>query len=779
METITLAKGEFLVHKGETVRNVFIVARGSIIMETMNDRILLKGGGIVGLVEAGRVGYVCDYRANEDTTLVSYPYRNVNDLRPIFEQYPKYQYAFVHGAIIQCGDLVNRYEKVGAQLRFYYNAASAAYRKYHTLCETYDLPTESARFEDKVGMPNETAKVEDWEVAYNKAFAEKDTKLIQDMYGEDMDLCIGEIAHACGVMYRSMHSMEERIEYMFSNRKVIIAQDGKDYLGVFVNLRKRLAERGLDQTETAEYIEKIFAFCAKAYVADMPLFDKATLEARIKEYQAIDFDAIKPSIVPATEQQEDMSAVANELLVEEEDEDEEEEGADCLATILEYAQKSEEEIEEIRGKIAEFRDLPDIYATDDETRALRRWLTNMFFEVYEKAFFRSLEENEEELDEILLMFFNFGFMDVQLVGEENANALYELTERLYLCRSAHVYTMYDWLKRIYIGDKEPSKSEFDLDYGAYLREQVKTGDLRKSDIPALMSNQVEKVKYELNNMFKSVNRVTYGRFSTYCPIIREDDFIKSVQELLVTCKKLDEAMNVVRQIDYTCFLREMQVADEEHDLPRIEIRREVLPDIILMPNVGTKGMMWQENADTKRDTPGRFMFPIFTAGDINDMMVESCGRFRWEICRKVQGMRWNDIRELSLTSEYCDYLQFYRKNRDLSSDAKEKVKNSLQKAKNNYREVFVRDYVNWIKFEAKGSVRLNRVARDIIFRYCPFTKETRVRMAESPMFRESISKFEVKNAREAEKMNNVFKRYEAAGGELIPEMKEFLDTFLM
>ena len=48
------------------------------------------------------------------------------------------------------------------------------------------------------------------------------------------------------------------------------------------------------------------------------------------------------------------------------------------------------------------------------------------------------------------------------------------------------------------------------------------------------------------------------------------------------------------------------------------------------------------------------------------------GDFRWELCRRVQGMRWNDVTEHSLTSDYYDYVMFYSKNRDLSQEAKEK-----------------------------------------------------------------------------------------------------------
>ena len=209
------------------------------------------------------------------------------------------------------------------------------------------------------------------------------------------------------------------------------------------------------------------------------------------------------------------------------------------------------------------------------------------------------------------------------------------------------------------------------------------------------------------------------------------------------------------------------------------IMKEVLPDMILMPNAGTKAMMWQETAGVKRDTPGRFLFPIFTAADLDEMMVETVGRFRWEICRKEQGVHWNDIREKSLTSEYCDYIQFYRKNHELSPDAKEKVKNALTRARNNYREVFVKDYVNWMKYESKGSYRLNKVARDILVRYCPFTKEIRAELKANPMYTNSMSRFEIQNAKKMQRVVGVYEKYKKSGGEITQELRDNLLFYQM
>ena len=281
----------------------------------------------------------------------------------------------------------------------------------------------------------------------------------------------------------------------------------------------------------------------------------------------------------------------------------------------------------------------------------------------------------------------------------------------------------------------------------------------------------EKVSFELKNMFISTNRATYGKISTFCPVLCEDDIISSVEHMLITAEKANGMLDQIRKIDYSLFYREVGYSDPEHDVNMEQIQKEVLPNIILMPNAGSKAMMWQETAGIKKDTSARFIFPIMTVVDIEDLMTEACGRFRWEMCRKIQGVRWNDVTEASLTSEYNDYIQYYRKNHDLSPDAKEKIKNALSKAKNNYREVFVKDYQSWIRYESKGSFRLNKVARDIIFRYCPFNKEIRNLLRANPMYREMFEKFEILKERKKRHTELWYDRYQKKGGQINEELQ--------
>ena len=150
-----------------------------------------------------------------------------------------------------------------------------------------------------------------------------------------------------------------------------------------------------------------------------------------------------------------------------------------------------------------------------------------------------------------------------------------------------------------------------------------------------------------------------------------------------------------------------------------------MPDILLMPVYGTKAMMWQEITGRVRSSPGRFILPVFTDENLDDMIIRLAGNFRWELCRTMMGSAWNDITQSSLTADYADYIQFYRKNRELTEEAKEKVKSLISKYRNRLREIFTSEYEIWICNESNGNPRLNRVARSIFFKHCPFSRQIR------------------------------------------------------
>ena len=112
-------------------------------------------------------------------------------------------------------------------------------------------------------------------------------------------------------------------------------------------------------------------------------------------------------------------------------------------------------------------------------------------------------------------------------------------------------------------------------------------------------------------------------------------------------------------------------------------------------------------------------------------------------------------------------------------DAKDKIKTALARARNSYREVFVKDYQSWMKYESAGSFRLNKVARDIMVRYCPFAKDVRQNLMQNPQYQNVFRKLDAENQKKVQRLTAMYDKYEAAGGEITPELNENLKYYQM
>ena len=64
--------------------------------------------------------------------------------------------------------------------------------------------------------------------------------------------------------------------------------------------------------------------------------------------------------------------------------------------------------------------------------------------------------------------------------------------------------------------------------------------------------------------------------------------------------------------------------------------------------------MWQEICG-KKEITWRFILPSFFDGNLEREMIKLLGRFRWEMCRRIEGVYWNDIQYKSLTRVFRLY----------------------------------------------------------------------------------------------------------------------------
>ena len=759
MAVVNIEKGKHFIKSGDKVTELYWIVQGSVLQVLSNKKIVIDKGHMIGLAEGTTGVFTCDYVTNEDCVIYSYQYEKEEDLKKIFEAQPKNAVVFLMSAVRGADATLRRYAEHWTLCHKFYTFTSELYRQYKIICEKLKIEEKPFSKMDYFEPLSLETKVRKSKIDYFASLAKMPKAIMDAFYGKDNALIVGEIIHAGECMNQSVPLIEEMYQYLLDNQDILLNEQKNDLFALYFDLTKRAAAQGM---ELALFQKKIMTIVEFAKMCK--IYDKESIETRFAEFESYDFSKAAEEVSKA-EQEEAEEEIEEPPM-----------GDEWLTYILKYASYDEEKCKRAVMMIEEYRELPDMYSTSDEVRKLRRDIAKMFYDVYMRVFKRSVKQSK--IPTIVKMFLNFGFMDVTLAGEDNVSELYELAETIEeKCKSSNVYTAYEWLKSIYAGENEPSKNEFDLDYVGYLREQKRMGEITAAHEKAFLDDNWNKTVYEMDNMFKSTNRATYGKFATFQPALCEEDLINSPTSMLITVDRLNDALDYLRSVDYSLFYHEIVFSDPDHGITKETLQKEILPYIILMPNAGSRSMMWQETAGSRRDTPARFIMPILTVVEPREMMTELCGRYRWEMCRKIQGMRWNDVTERSLTSEYCDYMQFYRKNHDLSAETKEKIKNALVKAKNNYREVFVKDYQCWIKYEAKGSCRLNKVAREIVFTYCPFSKDIRKVLEGNPMYQNLFEKYEIFKQRKLRHVTNFYDKYQKSGGTITQEMQDNLDFY--
>lgn len=758
MEIVRLSKGELIARKNDTVKCWYMIQDGVVLQTFGEASVQLGRNAIVGFFE--RDIYQCDYVAQTDCVLAEFVCSSAQDIKNILKGKEKLRSIFLKTAVEQRYGLLCLYSELENQAKNYHMFVETLYNDYLTLCNQYRVAETAFPKMEHFNALELQHKAEPWEVRNSVSIAKTYMADYLQLMSRDDGMTIGVIMETSAQMRRFAQGIVEMEGYLAYHKDIMLARGQNCLFKLFFEL----AGKALEQEKDISSILKDMNLMLKV-AAKLRLYDGSTL-------------SYYREICDMLEHRMNTGAHSLGELEEEPVEEIDIRHADGIGIILDYAGYVGTEKDEVRTLLMEYHDLPDMGSMEEHAYKLRKKVSLIFYDIYYRVFIRSVQVGGN-LNPVVRMFLNFGFVDTMFTGEENAASLYELSAHLDVCASEHVYTIYRWLRCVYDGSKPTSKNELDMDYAEYLADQKKSGNMTAEQVKEALEDAEQRVEYEIHNMFKTVNKITYGRVTTFCPILCEKDLIYSMEKMLVTAEKIENAMNEIRKIDYSVFYREVMFSDPEKGINCEKIMQEVLPDVILLPNVGTRGIMWQETSSKRSNTPGRFMFPMFTTAELKDLVITVVGSFRWEICRKVQGVHWNDVREKSLTAEYCTYMQFYKKNRDLSADAKEKVKSMLARAKNNYREVFVLDYASWILFESKGSFRLNKVARDILVRYCPFAKAIRTELMANPIYQSSMNRFEAENAQKLQKCQMLYNKYEKAGGVITPELKENLLFYQM
>ncbi|MBC7960616.1 MAG: hypothetical protein H7X94_12170, partial [Vallitaleaceae bacterium] len=447
---------------------------------------------------------------------------------------------------------------------------------------------------------------------------------------------------------------------------------------------------------------------------------------------------------------------------------------DSAEKIIRFSKISKEKADLFRHHLKQFKDFKTKPQKDDILSSLSASITPLFFEIYERVFKRVREENNTS--KLYEMFLTYGFVDETLLYPEQIQTLYHLKLQETGDFTCPVFTTPEWLTQIKLMHRDPSINDYDLDYFDLFREMRKKGQVTDNQKKAYDQDTSGRLNFEISNMFKINHRLAYGHLQTYFPILHSGMITKDLSKALVTKEAVNKILEDILAVDFSAFHREIFYSNPKMGIEKELITKAVFPDIILMPIYGARGNMWQEISGHVRSSPGRFVLPIFTNENLEELIIKLVGNFRWELCRTMMGSSWNDVTEKSLTSEYTDYIQFYRRNKDLSDATKEKLRLQIQRYSST-RDAFTSDYKIWIKYEFNGNMRLNKVVRSILYRHCPFEKSIRTKLERQPIYNELAIPFNVARSKEAKELESRYRKLLVSSKVKDPEIEANLKFY--
>lgn len=742
--------GALLVQSEQAINALHVIAKGTVRATYPGGEFYLYKGDVIGVCELFFDSHFITYQTEDICSIASYPF-NISQLSAILHANPDMAQRIVTSMFRQLQEILDQYELARFDCDNFYHYLMDSYEGYLSFCKKHNI---SARALPGLETLSELVLEEDiagWIGGYYTQLR----KLVTGtpIKEQDADFLQGLLLKASRDVYEAISVCRVLYDYKSDIINLLMSENRLDFFDLYTSLLYKVGSHADDSTSLIATISTMMI-----QLESQASIDKTMYKERVAEYRERLNSLDQYTESPADE---DVKTENVPDII------------DSMNTILGYAKVDEETATAFRSAIGQYSKLTDKNNSDDTSRRLRLTITKQFYEIYNKAFLRSL--HDFEVPKVLKMFFNFGYVDEHLAGMENAAYLYSIVDKLPSDPSRNVYTIYEWLHAIYDGKKTPSRNEFDTDYQAYVHELKVTGKITAMEETNMLKDREAQVNFELQNMFQSVNKITFGRISSFCPVFSEHNILKELGKSLVSADKVEETFNQVRSVDFSAYYRDTIYTNPALGIGKEYISVEILPDLILMPNVGVRGVMWQEIEGRKRTTPSRMMISIFQMEDLTNILVRLTGDFRWEMCKRVQGARWNDISEASLTSEYFDYIQFYKKNHDLSPDAKDKIKLNMQKAKNSFKEMFIRDYVSWVLFEGSGSPRLNKIARAILFTYCPFSKAIRDKLKANPLYKETMDRYDIKLAQKIHHYDNLFQKLKNIGAEIPPEIKSQRD----
>ncbi|MCR4604696.1 MAG: hypothetical protein K5639_01725 [Eubacterium sp.] len=703
-ETTPVPAGTEIFAKGDELTCVALVLKGRVTVSSMGIIVTLGSGNFLGICDVAKGEHSFTYVAGDGVSVYPLPINDIPKVKKLLEGKAQYRGLLVTSQNFFIRDINKSYNKLRNASGELLSFLTQSYEKYKNETTKAGLiPMEIPAIERMESEGPEEMKLPA-NLNYYLEVAGIEVEAQRSFLGAKSFVAFRHYIEQCELFPALIDGCRIYGEHIFKLFRSLI-MDEKNIFAYATKTALDLKRSGQKSDALSSLIDEIIAKideCEKLLIGTVGTDPKLNRSGMEKTYMALLSDSVPDEDGDEQGEEIDLSVLSG-----------------SLSQITNYSEVDDEVAADFKKSIEDFLKLSDKFGRTKEANTIRKRISEGFFTIYEAALIRSFSDPKPPL--AVKLFLTYGYASEELLTEDDLKTLVTLPEIGAGELDCHVYTMAEWLREIYEGRKLPSKDEFDEDYEEHMRKEVPKGD--KLAFPKAMADGKAKMHFEIDKLFRYADRLVNGNISTFVPVLCSEGIMTSLATSAVTGPSVNAAVRKIENVDYSIFYREVRTFYEQIEVNNFTNIERYTPDFILFPVCGGGAQMWQDIEGKQKTTHARILLPVLTENDINATMIKMMAHFRWEKCRTDMGAQWNNYRYPSLTSEYTDYLQFYKKNSDLSPEKKEKVKSQLTQAGNRHRDVFTKDYTDWILKEAAGAMRLNKISRDILFTYCPIAQE--------------------------------------------------------
>ena len=485
-------KDTTIFEEGEAVTVVGLVIKGRVRVRADGVNLVLGSGNFLGLCDLGDGIHKVTYTA--ETNMAVYAFA-VSELEPTLRGLIQLNKEYAPLMVSTLSKYIRELSKIQGELEKAcddtFNRLKALYQRYHDVGANTGAKANVLRSIEELDKPEREEIVNLNKTEYYCACAGLPSEVQKAYFGANTVITLYHIKEELELINALQLQCRQDALYLKGLAEPLVISDRSLYISVLqqATMLQRMGAAASDVTglfdDVVDYINTLENLLESRAGIDLEI-DHEFMEESYFELlngKASDSD----STTGVTEEQ------LRELV-------------GSLDYILEYSELEEEQAQQFKQYIQEFEALPDKFSTDDEVRNLRRGILKIYYGLYHKVFLKDYHSHEKTPLAIDL-FLRYGFLSERLISEQMLGEILSIESYEDSMGECAVYDIKEWFTLIFEGKKQPSKSEFDLDYDENLREMKKTGHITAEQQTKLSKDRGAKLEYEMNNVFKTNHRL--------------------------------------------------------------------------------------------------------------------------------------------------------------------------------------------------------------------------------------------------------------------------------